>query len=144
VIIGIGVDLLDIRRLERLVNRFGDQFINRIFTQEECRYASTSPHPIRAYANRFAAKEAAVKALGTGMNDGIGWHDVEILRALSGAPSLVFHNKANDKLMSLIPSGYTAKSHVTFSDEPPYSTAFVVLSAEPYVPKEPIPLHDGE
>ena len=88
-----------------------------------------------AYSNRFAAKEAAAKALGTGMAGGISWQDIEVLRAPSGAPSLCFHGKALQHLASRLPSGYIGHSHISFSDEPPYSTAFVVISAS-LPPKE--------
>jgi holo-[acyl-carrier protein] synthase len=128
-IIGIGVDVVDIRRIQRLLEKFGHHFTQKIFTQEERAYASVSPYPMRVYANRFAAKEAAAKALGTGLRQGMRWQDIEVHRASSGAPSLSFHCKAYEILMSRIPSGYTACSHISFSDEPPYSTAFVVLSA---------------
>ncbi|HUX78253.1 MAG TPA: holo-ACP synthase [Alphaproteobacteria bacterium] len=130
-ILGIGVDLVDMRRIERLLDKFGDRFIQKIFTQEEQAYANQSPHPLRVYANRFAAKEAAAKALGTGFREGIGWQDIEVSRASSGAPSLYFHRKAYEKLVTHVPPGYTAVLHVSFSDEPPYSTAFVVISAVP-------------
>jgi holo-[acyl-carrier protein] synthase len=130
-IIGIGVDLVDIRRIERLLQKYGAQFTHRVFTQEEQAYANKSSHPTRVYANRFAAKEAAAKALGTGMRGGIDWKDIEVSRASSGAPSLRFHGRAYEKLMSRLPAGYTGCSHVSFSDEPPYSTAFVVISALP-------------
>lgn len=128
-IIGIGVDLVDNRRIERLLKKFGERFTEKIFTFNERMYADNSPTPLLAYTNRFAAKEATVKALGTGFRDGIRWHDIEVSRATSGAPSLILHGKAYEKLLSLIPLGNTATSHVSFSDEPPYSTAFVVLSA---------------
>lgn len=127
-IIGIGIDLVDIRRIERLIQRFGDPFLQKIFTKEERAYASASPHPSQAYANRFAAKEAASKALGTGMREGIGWQDIEIIRAPTGAPSLHFHRRAHEIFASHIPAGYKGCTHVSFSDAPPYSTAFVVLS----------------
>ena len=130
-ILGIGVDLVDMRRIERLLDKFGERFTQKIFTQEERLYAAQSPHPLRVYANRFAAKEAAVKALGTGMADGIGWQDIETSRANSGAPLLYFHRKAYEKLVSHVPPGYTSVLHVSLSDEPPYSTAFVVISAIP-------------
>ena len=130
-IIGIGVDLVDMRRIERLLQKYGARFTDKVFTQEEQAYANTSSHPIRVYANRFAAKEAAAKALGTGMRGGIGWKDIEVSRAPSGAPSLHFHGRASKKLAARLPSGYTGCSHVSFSDEPPYSTAFVVISALP-------------
>ncbi len=128
-IIGIGVDLVDMRRIEGLLQTYGDHFTHKIFTKEERAYAMTRAHPARAYANRFAAKEAALKALGTGMKGGIGWQDIEVSRASSGAPSLYFHGKAYEQLAVRLPSGYTSCLHVSFSDEPPYSTAFVVISA---------------
>jgi holo-[acyl-carrier protein] synthase len=128
-IIGIGTDLVDMRRIERLLQRFGQHFAEKIFTPHERSYAENSAHPLRAYANRFAAKEAAAKALGTGLRHGIGWHDIEVLRTPSDAPTLVFYRKANERFMTLVPSGYEGTRHVSFSDEPPYSTAFVVLSA---------------
>ncbi len=129
-IIGIGVDIVDMRRIEAMIDRFGSQFTSRIFTSGERIYAASSPHPMRAFANRFAAKEAAAKALGTGLREGIGWKDIEVERALSGAPSLKLHRKAHERLISLLPSGHKGIIHVSFSDEPPYSTAFVILSAE--------------
>ena len=128
-IIGIGVDIVDMRRIEHLLKMYGDHFTHKVFTHEERAYAMTKVHPARAYANRFAAKEAALKALGTGKKEGIGWKDIEVSRASSGAPSLYFHGKAYEKLVSYIPSGHISCSHVSFSDEPPYSTAFVVISA---------------
>lgn len=127
-IIGIGIDLVDTRRIERLLQRFGHHFTEKIFTFHERSYADHTFYPLRAYANRFAAKEAAAKALGTGFREGIGWHDIEVCRAASGAPTLYFHNKAYEKFLSLIPHGHKGTSHVSFSDEPPYSTAFVILS----------------
>lgn len=130
-IIGIGVDLVDMRRIERLLTRFGQHFTEKIFTLNERAYGDNSPHPLRAYANRFAAKEAGAKALGTGFRDGIGWQDIEVSRSPSGAPALYFHHKAYEKFLSLVPPGHEGISHVSFSDEPPYSTAFVVLSAIP-------------
>jgi holo-[acyl-carrier protein] synthase len=130
-ILGIGVDLVDMRRIQHLLDRFGDRFIQKIFTKEEQAYATQSAHPLRVYANRFAAKEAAAKALGTGIREGIGWQDIEISRTSLGVPLLYFHRKAYEKLVSHVPAGYTGVLHVSFSDEPPYSTAFVVISAVP-------------
>lgn len=128
-ILGIGVDLVDMGRLQRLLDRFGDRFTERIFTKEERDFAEKASHPLRAYANRFAAKEAAVKALGTGMNRGVGWQDIEIHRLPSQAPSIVFHRKACELLESQVPEDHVSRLHVSFSDENPYSIAFVVLSA---------------
>ncbi|MBA3814501.1 MAG: holo-ACP synthase [Alphaproteobacteria bacterium] len=128
-IIGIGTDLVDIRRIESLLEKFGKHFAEKIFTAHERSYAENSAHPLRVYANRFAAKEAAAKALGTGFREGIGWHDIEVLRTSMGAPTLSFHGKADERFFMLVPPGYVGVSHVSFSDEPPYSSAFVVLSA---------------
>lgn len=130
-IIGIGVDLVDMRRIESLVNKFGERFIKKIFTKDERDYAAASAYPFRAYANRFAAKEAASKALGTGMREGISWQDIEVFRAHTGEPSLYFHRRAYEILVARLPPGCSGCTHVSFSDEPPYSTAFVVLSATP-------------
>ncbi len=129
-IIGIGIDLVDMRRIQRLLERFGERFIKKVFTKEESEYANQSPSPLHAYANRFAAKEAASKALGTGMSGGIGWRDIEVSSGAFGAPSLTFHRKAYEKLLSRLPAGSMKCIHVSFSDEPPYSTAFVIISAE--------------
>lgn len=129
-ILGIGIDLVDMRRIETLLKNFGDRFTHKVFTEEECAYALSSLNPARAFANRFAGKEALAKALGTGMGGGIGWQDIEVVRAPSGAPLLRLHNKAHETLLSLVPSGHVASLHVSFSDEPPYSTAFVVISAD--------------
>lgn len=128
-IIGIGVDLVDMGRIDQLLQKFGNRFIQRVFTDKEQAYASQSPHPLRAYTNRFAAKEAATKALGTGMRKGIGWKDIEVIRLTSGAPQLFFHNKAYERLLSQLPPKHKEILHVSFSDEPPYSTAFVIISA---------------
>jgi len=127
-ILGIGIDLVDMGRVERLLEKFGEKFAYKVFTAEERAYAASSPDPVRAYANRFAAKEAAAKALGTGLR-GFGWKDVEVSRASLGTPSLIFHHNALAIFEKRIPSGYIGYAHISFSDEPPYSTAFVVLSA---------------
>jgi holo-[acyl-carrier protein] synthase len=140
-IIGVGVDLIDIRRIERLIDRFGNQFTERVFTPGERQYAHSNPNPVKVYANRFAAKEAATKALGTGLRGGIGWQDIEVKRTDSGAPVLALHNLALKKLISLLPKGYEPSFHISFSDEEPYSIAFVIISC---CPKGLNPLRDGE
>lgn len=129
-IIGIGIDLVDIRRIEALYKKFGERFIRKIFTENEQAYANKEANPLRAYANRFAAKEAAVKALGTGFRDSITWHDIETIRTASGAPTLLFHRQALKKFSERLAPGQKGVTHVSFSDEPPYSTAFVILSTE--------------
>ncbi len=127
-IIGIGIDLVDMRRIERLIQKFGDRFIHKVFTEEERTYAENAATPLHAYTNRFAAKEAAVKALGPGMRAGMGWQDSEVSRAPTGAPALYFHRRAYEILESRIPPGLSGCIHVSLSDEPPYSTAFVIIS----------------
>ena len=87
-IIGIGVDLVDMRRIDHLLQKFRKHFIQRVFTDEEQAYASQAPYPLRAYTNRFAAKEAAAKALGTGMRKGIGWKDIEVILSNDEEPAI--------------------------------------------------------
>ncbi len=130
-IVGIGTDLVDMRRIERLLKRFGTHFTHKIFTAAERAYAEAHRHPAQVYANRFAAKEAAAKALGTGIRHGITWQDIEVTKAPSGEPSLLFHGKARAYFIKRTPEGAQGQAHVSVSDEPPYSTAFVVLSAIP-------------
>jgi holo-[acyl-carrier protein] synthase len=127
-IVGIGVDQVDIRRIERLLKMYGGRFVKKVFTLTEQAYANESPFPVKAYANRFAAKEAASKALGTGIAGGIGWQDIEVLRSSSGAPSLCFYREARKKLLACLPSEYIPHTHLSVSDEPPYSIAFVIIS----------------
>ncbi len=128
-ILGIGIDLVDMRRIEKLIRIFGERFTHKVFTHQERLYAEGSLNTARAYANRFAGKEALAKALGTGMGGGVGWQDIEVLKASSGAPIMKLHNKALQILQAQVPQNHEASLHVSFSDEPPYSTAFVVISA---------------
>ncbi|CAA2138617.1 holo-ACP synthase [Hyphomicrobium sp. ghe19] len=128
-IIGIGNDLCDIRRIERTIARFGDRFLNRVFTAEERRKAFSRAHSARTFAKRFAAKEAASKALGTGFRYGVHLKDIGVVNTLSGRPTLALTGGAADQLARLIPTGFTARIDVTLTDEYPMAQAIVIISA---------------
>ncbi len=130
-ICGIGSDLVDIRRIESTLTRFGDRFTHRIFTDGE--RAKCDPRAARAagYARRFAAKEACAKALGTGFRDGIWWRDLEVVSLPGGRPTMRLHNGALERLMTLIPAGSLAQIDVSLTDEPPMAQAIVIISAVP-------------
>jgi holo-[acyl-carrier protein] synthase len=131
VILGIGTDLCDIRRIENSLERFGERFTHRVFTdgeREKCdRRAARGP----SYARRFAAKEACAKALGTGMSQGVFWRDMEVVNAASGQPTLRLTGGAREHLARMVPPGHEARLHVTLTDEPPLAQAFVIIEAVP-------------
>jgi holo-[acyl-carrier protein] synthase len=142
-ILGIGNDLIDIRRIEQSLERFGDRFIDRIFTdveraRSERRAGSAGRHSARAasYAKRFAAKEACSKALGTGFRDGVFWRDMGVSNLPSGQPTMRLTGGALARLEAITPPGMTAQIHVTLTDEYPMAEAFVIISA---VPSDPLP-----
>ncbi len=128
-ILGIGVDLVDINRIERSMTRFGARFLDRVFTEAEQSYCHSMAKPAAAFAKRYAAKEAAVKAIGTGIAEGVCWLDFEVTRTLSGAPGLVVSGVARDRAVALTPIGYVPHFHLSLTDEFPYAQAFVTLSA---------------
>ena len=128
-ILGIGNDLCDIRRIEKMIERYGDRFLLRVFTEEERRKALSRAHPARTFAKRFAAKEAATKALGTGFSSGVHFRDIGVVNAPSGRPTLALTGGAARHLAQLTPKGFTARIDVTLTDEYPLAEAFVVLSA---------------
>ncbi len=130
-IIGIGTDLLDIRRIERTLERFGDRFIVRIYTEAERAKAEKRVNVAAAYALRYAAKEACSKALGTGLRQGVFWRDMATNSLPSGKPTMTLKGGALKKLQALTPSGMTAKIEVTMSDEHPMAHAMVVIFAVP-------------
>lgn len=130
-ILGIGNDLCDIRRIEKSIERFGDRFLLRVFTEEERRKALSRAHPARTFAKRFAAKEAATKALGTGFSNGVYFSDIGVVNAPSGRPTLALTGGAARHLALLTPEGFTARIDVTLTDEYPLAEAFVVISAMP-------------
>jgi holo-[acyl-carrier protein] synthase len=130
-IIGIGNDLCDIRRVEKTLARFGERFLNKVFTAEERRKAYSRAHPARTLAKRFAAKEALSKALGTGFRAGVHMKDIGVVNAPSGRPTLALTRGALKRLESLIPPGYTARIDLTLTDEYPLAQAIVIISALP-------------
>lgn len=130
-IIGIGSDLCDIRRIERSLERFGERFTKRCFTEIERRRSDRKKTRASSYAKRFAAKEAAAKALGTGIQEGVFWRDVGVVNLPSGKPALEMTAGAAAKLLSLTPAGHRAVVHLTITDEYPMAQAFVIIEAIP-------------
>ncbi|WP_284943958.1 holo-ACP synthase [Acidisoma cladoniae] len=132
-IIGIGSDLCDIRRVEAAIARFGDRFLQRVFTEAERAKAMRRTEKLRAgtFAKRFAAKEACAKALGTGFNAGVFMSDLGVVNQRSGAPGFMLTGGAAARLAALTPPGMTAQVALTMTDEYPYAFAQVIISAVP-------------
>ncbi len=129
-IIGIGNDMVDIRRIEQSIDKFGQRFIARVFTAAEQTRAENSANSVASYAKRFAAKEACAKALGTGFQNGVFLHDIGVVNDHLGRPTLSLGGGAKKQLMTLIPEGYAPVLHLSITDDHPWAQAFVVLSAE--------------
>ena len=127
--IGIGTDLCDIRRIERVLTRHGDRFINRVFTPAERARAERRTQALHAgtYAKRFAAKEACAKALGTGFTRGVFHSDMGVVNLPSGQPTLQLTGGAAERLSALLPTGAQARLHLTLTDEYPYAFAQVMI-----------------
>ena len=130
-IIGIGNDLIDITRIERTLERFGDRFIARIFTQIEQEKSNKRVDPASSYAKRFAAKEACSKALGTGFRRGVFWRDMGVINLKGGKPTMHLTGGAAARLEELTPDGMTAQIDISLTDEPPLAQATVIISAVP-------------
>ncbi|MGV8928932.1 MAG: holo-ACP synthase [Brevundimonas sp.] len=130
-IIGVGADLCDIRRIQNSLDRFGDRFKRRCFTETERTRSDRKPDAAWSYAKRFAAKEACAKALGTGMRADVYWRDMGVVNLRSGQPTMALTGHAADHLSRLTPKGHEARIHLTLSDEHPYALAFVVIEALP-------------
>ncbi|HEY7900544.1 MAG TPA: holo-ACP synthase [Caulobacteraceae bacterium] len=128
-IVGVGSDLTDIRRIERSLERFGERFVARLFTDIERRRAERRAGPANTFAKRFAAKEACAKALGTGMRRGVFWKDMGVVNAPSGQPTLALTGGAAARLAQIVPAGHVGVIHLSLTDEPPYAQAFVVIEA---------------
>ncbi len=128
-ILGIGSDLCDIRRIENSIARFGDRFLNRIFTPGEQQKSDRRAARAPSYARRFAAKEACSKALGTGMRAGVFWRDMEVVNLPSGRPVMRLTGGALERLRAMTPAGHEAIVHVSLTDDPPLAQAFVVIEA---------------
>jgi holo-[acyl-carrier protein] synthase len=138
-ILGLGNDLIDIRRIERTLSQYGDRFVQRLFTEEEQRRSEKKAKNgdyarAASYAKRFAAKEACAKALGTGLHRGVFWRDMGVVNAPSGQPTLILTGGALERLRAITPVGMTASIHLTLTDEPPLAEAVVIISAHPERP----------
>lgn len=127
-IIGIGNDLINISRIEKTIERFGDRFIQRIFTEQEQIKSEKRRLRVASYAKRFAAKEACSKALGTGFRKGVFWHDMGVINLPSGKPTMNLTGGALKRLKEITPEGQVAHIDLTLTDELPMAEAFVIIS----------------
>jgi holo-[acyl-carrier protein] synthase len=128
-IIGLGSDLADIRRIEATLERFGERFRQRVFTEIERTRSERKADRAASYAKRFAAKEACAKALGTGMRAGVFWRDMGVVNARSGRPTLALTGGAAKRLAAMTPPGLEPHIHLSLTDDHPYAMAFVVIEA---------------
>lgn len=130
-IIGIGSDLIDIRRIEKSLERHGQRFIQRIYTEVEQARSEGRAGRVASYAKRFAAKEACAKALGTGLAQGVFWRDMGVVNLASGAPTMALTGGAAARLAKILPQGHKAAIHLTITDDFPLAQAFVIIEALP-------------
>ncbi|WP_434721850.1 holo-ACP synthase [Mesorhizobium sp. RIZ17] len=130
-IIGIGSDLIDIRRIEKSLERHGQRFVQRIYTEVERAKSERRAARAASYAKRFAAKEACAKALGTGMAEGVFWRDMGVVNLPSGAPTMALTGGAAARLEKILPKGHRALIHLTITDDFPLAQAFVIIEAVP-------------
>jgi len=130
-IIGIGNDLVDIRRIEQTLERFGERFVNRVFTEIEQKKSERRAERAASYAKRWAAKEACSKALGTGIRMGTAWRDMGVVNLPSGQPTMELRGKCLERLQSMTPAGMRAVIHVTLTDDYPMAQAIVMIEARP-------------
>jgi holo-[acyl-carrier protein] synthase len=133
-IVGIGSDLSDIRRIQAALDKFGERFMQRVFTDTERRRSERKGDRAASYAKRFAAKEACSKALGTGMRAGVFWRDMGVVNLPSGQPTMALTGGAAERLAALMPPGMEPFIHVSLTDDHPYAQAFVVIEARPSAP----------
>ena len=134
-IIGLGSDLCSIERIANSLERFGERFERRIFTEAERARAALRPHTrAGTLAKRFAAKEAFSKALGTGFTAGVFMHDIGVINDHAGAPTLALTGGAHDRLAAMTPAGHKAVVHLTLTDDHPWAQAFVIIEARPLTP----------
>jgi holo-[acyl-carrier protein] synthase len=129
VIVGLGNDIVDIRRVEKTLERYGERFIRRLFTDIEIAKSERRAQRAASYAKRFAAKEACSKALGTGFRKQVFWRDMGVVNLPSGRPTMVLTNGARAQLEKLIPEGHEARIHLTITDDFPYAQAIVMIEA---------------
>lgn len=130
-ILGIGSDLTDIRRIQNSLDRFGERFTTRCFTEIERARSDRKPERAASYAKRFSAKEACAKALGTGMRGSVFWRDMGVVNLPSGQPTLALTGGAAERLAQMTPDGHAARIHLSLTDDHPYAQAFVVIEALP-------------
>ena len=130
-IVGIGTDLTDIRRIARTLERWGDRFVQRCFTEVEQARSDRRRQRAASYAKRWAAKEACAKALGTGLRMGVNWREMGVVNLRSGQPTMLLTGGAAARLRRLVPEGMEARVHVTITDDDPYAQALVVIEAVP-------------
>jgi len=130
-IIGLGSDLIDIRRIEKTLERHGDRFVSRIFTEIERKKSDARAQRAASYAKRFAAKEACAKALGTGLARGVFWRDMGVVNLPGGKPTMKLTGGAAKRLQALLPEGMQPVVHLTITDDYPLAQAFVVIEAIP-------------
>ncbi|MGE0501378.1 MAG: holo-ACP synthase [Rhizobiaceae bacterium] len=130
-ILGIGSDLIDIRRIEKTLERHGDRFVHRIFTEIERTRSDRRAERAASYAKRFAAKEACAKALGTGLARGVFWRDMGVVNLPGGRPTMHLTGGAQKRLDEMVPDGHRAQIHVTITDDFPLAQAFVIIEALP-------------
>ena len=130
-IIGLGNDLIDIRRIERTLERYGERFLLRVFTEVERRKSDGRATRAASYAKRFAAKEACAKALGTGLRRGVFWRDIGVINLPSGRPTLQLTGGAARQLQAITPEGYEVRIDLTLTDDFPLAAAIVIISGLP-------------
>lgn len=130
-IVGIGQDLTDIRRIERTIARFGERFVRRVFTEIEQAKSDRRRARVASYAKRWAAKEACSKALGTGLRMGVAWREMGVVNLPGGKPTIELTGGAAERLARLTPPGMRPAVHVTITDDYPWAQAFVVIEALP-------------
>ena len=128
-IVGVGSDLCDVRRIEQTLERYGDRFIERCFTEIERQRSEARAGRAASYAKRFAAKEACAKALGTGLRRGVFWRDMGVVNLPSGQPTMQLTGGAAARLKAILPAGTEGFIHLTITDETPLAQAFVVIEA---------------
>ncbi|EGP57564.1 4'-phosphopantetheinyl transferase [Agrobacterium tumefaciens F2] len=127
----MGSDLIDIRRVEKSIERFGERFTHRCFTDIERAKSDGRRNRAASYAKRFAAKEACSKALGTGLANGVFWKDMGVVNLPGGKPTMKLTNGAAERLAEMLPAGHRANIHLTITDDHPYAQAFVIIEALP-------------
>ena len=132
-ILGIGNDIIDIRRIEETLEKYGDRFIQRVFTQIEQERSERRKLRAASYAKRFSAKEACAKALGTGISQGVFWRDMGVISSPSGQPSMILTGGAKKHLLKMVPDGFEPVIHLTITDDFPMAQSFVIISAKPSV-----------